>query len=179
LIRRLVSRSTNNFSVIGLVWGFLQASAIILSGALGYLLGHNVDLRSSFGIVQSPVDQFLVFLIFIFSLLSGYALRDPEKSIKALLISQLAAVLPIISLLYLSSSIFPWVASSVYAAGLVILFFILGMIGCLVGSISGEFLFRLRRTYRFSLNNYTLVLVTVLLLVLALGGAVFVGSLNR
>jgi hypothetical protein len=180
LIRRLVSRSTNNFSVIGLVWGFLQASTIIGSGAFGYLLGHNnVDLASSFGIIQSPVDQFLVFLIFIFSLLSGYALRDPEKSIKALLISQLTAVFPIISLLYLSSSIFPSVAASVYAAGLVILSFILGMIGCLVGAISGEFLFSLRRTYRFSLNNYTLVLVAILLLVMALGSVVFVGDLNR
>jgi hypothetical protein len=81
--------------------------------------------------------------------------------------------------LYLSSSIFPSVAASVYAAGLVILSFILGMIGCLVGAISGEFLFSLRRTYRFSLNNYTLVLVAILLLVMALGSVVFVGDLNR
>src|SRR5713101_4944865 len=181
-VRRFATLYGDRSWVVGLVWGFLEASMLIAGGYFGYLLGH---VLWSYGIIQTPVDQFLVFLMFIIALLSGYALRDPEKSIKAFLISQVVAFFPIFSLLYLSPSTFHSVDSSayafdpsVYAAGLVVLSFVLGMAGCLVGSLSGEPLSHMHRTYHVSLNNYRLVLIAILLLVLALGSAAFVDSLN-
>jgi hypothetical protein len=166
-VRRFVAWSGNKFSIVGLVWGSLELSIILVGALFGYLLGRvDQGLYINSGATASR-NQFLVFLVFIISILSGYSLRDLEKSVKALLVSQFTAFFTLLWVWYLSPSIFPSVYAPLYAMGLAVDFFILGLFGCLVGSASGAYLFRLSRTYRYSLNNYRLVLIAILFFVLA------------